>query len=151
MSGNAADRSYRLSSVQEASPVGLVVVLYDLLVDDLKRAIAAMRRHDIEERSQHLKHGLLALQLLEGSLDMEKGGPAAHSLAAFYGHLRHRILDAQFRSDDGILAEQIALVLNVREAWRTLDVPAPSGISSTASTAPRLEDTDSRESLRWFA
>lgn len=118
MDADVSQRSYRRAAVQEATPAGLVVVLYDILVEDLRRAIAAMRNSEVEEHCCRLKHGLSALQVLEGSLDLEKGGDTARSLAHFYAYIRGEILCAQFQNDARILEQQIALILSVREAWQ---------------------------------
>ena len=126
MNANQTELSYRRASVQEASAAGLVVILYDILASDLQQAIAAMRSGKIEARCARLKHGLLVLQLLQGSLDLEKGGPAAHDLSRFYAHIRSQILEAQFKCVESILEDQVALVLDVREAWRQVDSGAGS-------------------------
>ena len=155
MNAAFSQRSYRRAAVQEASPAGLVVILYDLLVDDLQAAIHAIRSDDIEERSRNLKHALLVLQLLEGSLDMERGAAAARSLSAFYAYLRLQLLDAQFRNDDEVLVHQIALIFDVREAWRTIDQPRlAADVAITPSpflSAPLADDPDSHEMSRWSA
>jgi len=149
-----SQRSYRRAAVQEASPAGLVVILYDLLVEDLQAAAQAIRDGDIEERSLQLKHALLVLQILEGSLDMEQGGAAARSLAAFYSYLRGQLLNAQFRNDDEVLTRQIALIFDVREAWRTIEKPRMAAdVAITPSpilTAP-CDDRDLRDSNQWSA
>ena len=49
-------------------------MLYDILARDLHGAIEAMEAGNIELRSAKLKHGFLALQQLEGSLNMDEGG-----------------------------------------------------------------------------
>ncbi len=149
MTPDSSQRSYLRAAVPEASPAGLVVILYDLLVDDLRRAIASMRGSAIEERSRHLKHALLVLQLLESNLDLDKGGAAAGTLSAFYSHLRREILDSQFRSDPAPLERQIALLLDVREAWRTADAQTPHCSdtqvqSHAAPVASNYDETTSR-------
>jgi flagellar protein FliS len=148
-------RNYRIAAVQEASPAGLVVILYDLLVEDLQAAAQAIRNGEIEERSLQLKHALLVLQILEGSLDMERGGAAARSLAAFYAYLRGQLLDVQFRNDEQVLTHQIALIFDVREAWRTVDAPAATASAtntfSPALTAQYLDDIDVHEPSQWLA
>jgi len=148
-----SQRSYRRTAVQEASPAGLVVILYDLLVEDLQAAIHAIGCADIEQRSRFLKHALLVLQLLEGGLDMDQGGAAARSLAAFYNYVRRELLDAQFRNDADILALQVRLVLDVREAWRTVDTRnAPSAAAfPPALTVQYLDDLELRDPTQWSA
>ncbi len=130
MSANSTELNYRRAAVQQASPAGLMVILYDLLVSDLHHAIAAMRRSAIEERSTHLKHALLVLQLLESNLDLDHGGVAATTLSAFYSHLRSQLLDAQFRNDPAALERQIALLLDLREAWRTADAQSQHSVGT---------------------
>jgi len=153
VNANSSQRSYLRAAVQEASPAGLVVILYDLLVDDLQGAIRAIRCGTVEECSQRLKHGLLVLGFLEGSLERKNGGAAAANLSAFYCHIRGQLLDAQFRRDPAPLQHQIGLLLDVREAWRTVDArsPAAAASSSSAPVSRQEGDTDSRESLRWSA
>lgn len=150
---NPSRRSYLRAAVQEASPAGLVVILYDLLVDDLQGAIGAIRSGAIEERSRHLKHALLVLQFLEGGLNLQEGAAAGRSLSAFYAHLRRQMVAAQIANDDSILARQIALVLEVREAWRTVDARPAVAAASISSAPPSREEGDLNppESFRWSA
>ena len=150
MAASATALSYRRAAVQEASPAGLVVILYDLLIEDLQRASQAMRRAAIEERSNHLKHGLLVLQILEGTLDAERGGDAARSLAAFYAHIRSQLLEAQFRCDTNVLERQIVLLLEVREAWCSAESGWSDG-HQNAADLPNFEACDLPEQMRWSA
>lgn len=134
--------SYRRAAVQQASPVGLVVILLDLLVGDLQGAVAAMRRWDIEERTRRLKHGLLVVQLLEGSLDLEHGGETAHILSRFYAHLRNQILLAQFQMKPQLLEDQLPSILDLRQAWCAADLQT----RTVSTTAPPVNTT-----LSWSA
>ena len=145
MNANQTELSYRQASAQQASPAGLVVILYDLLVADLRQAIAAMRSGRVEERCDRLKHSLLVLQLLEGSLDLERGSLAAQNLSHFYAYIRSQILAAQFKREKSILEQQIVLVLDVREAWRLADCSAtPLGDPNLAAQPnPSVGDIDS--------
>jgi flagellar protein FliS len=120
MMKSKTELTYLRAAAQSASAVGLVIILYDLLVQDLEKAIAA---RDIETRTAEIKHSFLVLQQLEGSLDDENGGEPAKTLASFYAVLRCRILEGQIKASPEILREQIALVLDVREAWQQVDKP----------------------------
>jgi flagellar protein FliS len=123
MRKSATELTYLRAAAQNASPIGLVIVLYDLLVRDLKQAISAFASGDIERRTAEIKHSFLVLQQLEGSLDMENGGDAAKHLSAFYSTVRCKILEAQIKADPDILRRQIELVLDVRQAWQQVDKP----------------------------
>ena len=58
-------RTYRQLLVEGASPLGLVVMLYDGAITFLHQAIAAMEAHDIEKKCQHLNRALAIIIQLE--------------------------------------------------------------------------------------
>ena len=114
--------AYRRAATQQASVVGLVIALYDTLTGDLRKAIAAMERRDIEARVNYLKHGFAVLLQLESLVDAERGGQTAVNLLRFYTYLREQMLRAQFTQDPSVLSRLCTYVLNVREAWQTVDM-----------------------------
>ena len=113
--------NYLRAAVEGASPVGLVVLLYDRLVCDLTRAIAAIERGDVERRVAEINHAFLILGQLEGSLDSTQAPEAARTQALFYQVARNRIMEAHLRSSREMLDEQIVLFNNVRAAWEQVD------------------------------
>jgi len=125
--------SYRRAAVQNASSVGLIIILYDLLIQDLRQAMDAIGKRDIEARSAAVKHAFLVLQQLEGSLDRENGGEAAEHLSKFYAVMRASILQAHIKVSSEILSEQVALLLDVRQAWQQVD---PAGPATAANAVP---------------
>lgn len=134
MTANQTQLSYRRAAVENASSVGLVIILYDLLIDDLRQAMNSIEKRDIEERSKAIKHAFLVLQQLEGSLDWENGGESAKRLSKLYTSMRGRIFEAQMKVSSQILSEQVALLLNVRKLWEQVDAAnsVPAAASSTA-------------------
>lgn len=117
--------AYRESASIGASPVGLVVLLYDRLLQDIHNAVAALEAHDVEARSNQINHALLVLQQLQGTLDLEAGGEASRQLDAFYGVLRGKLLEGQIRQSADLLLQQAHAVAQVREAWARIDGPLP--------------------------
>ena len=113
--------TYRKAVVESASPIGLVILLYDTLVGDIQRAIEAMKAGDIEKRCQLLNHGFQVLQQLECGLNMIDGGETAKNLARFYSHIRAKLLEAQFKQSVEILSSMLAPILKVREQWQAAD------------------------------
>jgi flagellar protein FliS len=122
---------------QGASPQKLVILLYEQLIQDLHRAVAAIERSDVEQRTQELSHALLILGELQGRLDMERGGEVSSNLDRFYSVLRACLLDAQFSGSKHVLRDQIERLIEVREAWveversspRTAPLGGPTGIT----------------------
>jgi len=135
MKRTQAELAYLRAAVQNASSVGLVIILLDQLINDLKRAISAMESRDVETRCAELKHGLLVLAQLQGSLNMEKGGEAAVHFSRFYSAVRAGLMEAHLKASPEILVRQIGLLLDVRQAWQQIDKPNLSGAPASAATA----------------
>jgi len=110
--------AYRAAAVQSASSVELVIMLYDMLIEDIRGAIDALRENNVEKRGEELKHGMLVLQQLQGSLDFENEGEAATTLDRFYTMIRGKLLEAHLKASLDLMGEQIRLLLDVREAWK---------------------------------
>ncbi len=135
MKKSQTELSYLRSAAQNATATGLVIILYDLLINDLEQAVVALEDRDIERRSVEIKHALLVLQQLEGSLDMENGGEAAQTFARFYSALRSKIFEAHLKASPEILKKQIELIFDVRQAWQQTDRPNLGPAYATAETA----------------
>ena len=112
-----ARTSYRESSVRGASPVRLVISLYEQAIDDLRRAVISLEKGDIENRTREINHALLVIAQLQGSLDMERGGDVAKNLARFYNLVRSGLTEAQFKQSSTLLQQQISQLVEVHEAW----------------------------------
>ncbi|MGB6743894.1 MAG: flagellar export chaperone FliS [Terracidiphilus sp.] len=118
---NQTDLAYRKTAVEGASGFGLLIALYDTLAGDLRRAAAAQRKGNLEERARELKHALLVLGHLENWIDAGSGD-LARKLTAFYSRLRRKIIEAQAKHSAEILDAQIAETLRIREVWQRLDL-----------------------------
>ena len=95
--------AYQETAVRNASAIELVIMLYDILARDLHAAIEAMEAGNIELRTAKVKHGLLALQQLEGTLNMDEGGELATNMSRFYSMMRGQMLKAQIQQDGAVL------------------------------------------------
>ena len=109
---------YRQGSAQGRHPVGLVVKLYDAIIEDFRQALAAVSRGDVERRVSVLNHALLAIAELESVLDHERGGDVAKHLKGFYQVTRAMIVEENVRARPEGLEKLINLFLPVRQAWQ---------------------------------
>ncbi|HTZ73274.1 MAG TPA: flagellar export chaperone FliS [Candidatus Aquilonibacter sp.] len=121
-------RSYRESAVRGASPLGLIVILYDEMVRCIRKALQAFERGDIETRGKELTHAVEVIGYLQSILDFEKGGEVARNLCDFYNYMRGKLLQIHITpSREGLdeLAREFAKVAAAwREAERSLAQPA---------------------------
>ena len=115
-----ANLTYRHNEVLTADPVGLVVLLYDILLRDLREALAALTANDIEGRAAAVRHSMLVLQQLQTTLDRDRGGIVAQNLDNFYDFTRAKLLEAQIKASPEIFAEQVTFISSIREAWLTV-------------------------------
>lgn len=127
--------SYRQSSIAGASSIGLMIILFDTLVGDLRRASVAIHKNDIEARCKELNHAALVLAQLEAWVDLKNGGEPAETLSRFYAYLRAKMLEASIKKDTAEIDKQIEMVLHVRSSWQQLDT-SPSIATEKQSGIP---------------
>lgn len=136
------ERAYRDCAVAGATPIGLMVALFDRLALDLRRAAAAIRANDIETRCREINHGFLILGQLENWVDLENGGAPARHLAEFYAHLRARMMQASATQMAQILDQQIETLVAIRSRWQQLDsAPGEPGSGSLPVSTLAPADT----------
>jgi flagellar secretion chaperone FliS len=138
MKRNETELSYRRSAIEGASPIGLVIALYDTLSGDLRRAASAIRNNDIEARCKDLNHAVLVLGQLEDWIDQKNGGELAQNLSSFYSYLRAKMMEASLSQSAQLLEAQIDLILQVRSAWQQRDMSSPQAPEMPAEVRTQL-------------
>jgi len=140
--------AYRESDGHGATAVRLVVLLYEQLIQDLRQAGQAIEHNNIELRTSRINHALDVVCLLQGTLNMERGGKVARNLVHFYETLRANLWEAQLRGCRETLSQQITDLLTLREAWAEVDraesanaVPKLVPLATDAITSPSGETT----------
>ncbi len=127
-------RIYRESAVRGASPVGLIVILYEEIIRSLRRAQRAMHAGQVEERTNALTHAINVIGHLRGVLNFEKGGRVASQLAVFYDLMQAQILAANIAPADAAFETLIAAFTTVKETWQTVDRDVSGGGNSDVDT-----------------
>ena len=129
-----ARSSYREVAVRGASPVRLVICLYEQAIEDLRCAVIAMEKGDIESRTRGINHALTVIAQLQGTLDMERGGDVARNLARFYSLVRNGLAEAQVTQSTRILEQQISQLATVHEAWLEVE-----RVTAAPAAAPAVQ------------
>lgn len=152
--------SYQEHALDGASPVELVVALYDGILRFLHMAIAAVERGDVHGRRVAVKRALAIVIHLQARLRMDIGGRPAQVLSEYYASMFALIVQASLAASVPRFEEVIGCVRNVRYAWRQVaadptvnikpSVPAPQ---PPAAIRPRLVPAPAQESepSRWTA
>jgi|SRR5579864_6069270 len=134
-------RAYREAAVRGATSVRLVTLLYEQAIEDLRRALTAHARGDIEGRTREISHAMLVLGHLQATLDQERGGQVATNLEKFYIQVRAALLEAQCRQSTKTIEQQISHLMLVRDAWEQVER------ANTAALAPLAPSSTPEPSL----
>lgn len=109
--------AYVQASVETASPARLLVMLYDRLSLDCRRALAAQESGDHLAAHPQLLHAQEIIAMLQSSLrpDVWDGGEA---LKGLYSYLMVELVRANVDHDAARTAHCLDLVDGLAEAWR---------------------------------
>ncbi len=129
--------------------MGLVVLLYEQALEDLRHAVAALEKKDIEARTLHINHAILVIGQLQASLDMQQGGEVARNLQDFYNVVRCGLVEAQAQGAAEEIKKQISLLMLVREAWVEVERELATPVPSTEQSAQTAVVTGSRTFGGW--
>lgn len=117
---NHVAKHYKKKQIESATPVQLVVLLYDGAIDYLTRAEKFLGEKGFD-RYEKFHNNLISCQNiiteLTVSLDMEKGGEVSENLFRLYEYMNHRLIDANISKDVSILHEVKELLLSLKDAW----------------------------------
>ena len=127
--------TYRQFSVQGATPLGLVVMLYDGAIAALEKAAQAMQARDIGEKCARINRALAIIAQLEGTLNFELGGEVAKTLKCLYVYARAQIIKANIENSPDLLRSVIEKLATVREAWYQADHAQPADASASREGA----------------
>src|SRR5580698_8324071 len=99
MSYSKAAVSYRRQEILTASPKRLVVIIYDHMLANLRRARMAIETKNIPARAEALTKANAAVIQLMVSTDLERGGEIAQQLRALYAFLFGELLQMGRKPD----------------------------------------------------
>jgi flagellar protein FliS len=139
-----ARTTYRENDVRGSSPVRLVVLLYDQIIQDLTKAAQAIEQDQIELRTKYINHAILVIGHLQSPLDFDRVGKVARNLDNFYNVLRQSLVQVQFFPSKADVCQRITDLQAVREAWTEVD-RAETTLGATAGTTSVITGTTSTE------
>ncbi len=110
------------TGVVAASPLKLVVMLYDGAIAACQSAIIQMQQKNIEKKSGLLSKAIMIIQRgLRQSLDKQSGGEIAQSLDDLYAYMSDRLYLANIKNDPELIHEVIKLLIDLKSSWETIE------------------------------
>lgn len=129
MMSNAHD-IYRKQGVMTASPVELIVMLYDGLKKNLLLAQKKMKNGDsIEATHKHLIRAQDIVSELISSLDMNI--EMSENLLSLYEFILYSIGEVNLKKDPELLDPLIVIVQQLKEAWEEISSTNKGSIALT--------------------
>jgi flagellar secretion chaperone FliS len=117
MAQYGSSSAYVQASVETASPARLLVMLYDRLVLDCRRAVVAQQADDHAAAHEHLLHAQDIVAELQSTLRPELWD-GAEALSSLYAHLLIQLVQANVQRDMSLTAHCLNLVIGLADAWR---------------------------------
>jgi flagellar protein FliS len=111
---------YREREVLTASPEKLVVITFDHVLVNLRRARVAIEAGNIERRVQALTKAREGVMELLTSVDVERGGQVAQNLLALYSFTVREMFEVGRTKDVAKLDGVVTVIGNLREAFATI-------------------------------
>jgi flagellar protein FliS len=134
VSNSPAQMRYLTDSVSTASPARLVVMLYDRLGLDLRRAAEAQHGQDPFAAAGHLLHAQQIIAELMSSLRVDLW-PEGENLASLYSFMLTELIAVNTAADPARLAVVSTMVTELRDSWAAAGAALQdaSAVSSTSA------------------
>jgi len=127
------------TTIADASPEQLILMLHNGLIESLHRAKLAMGEGRIAEKGEAISRSLAILtEGLMPALDTERGGSVAANLASLYEYMITRLMIANLKNEAGHVDEVTRLVQELKGAWEQLAMNAAARSAAAAPAEPRF-------------
>jgi len=117
-------QNYVRTQVESASPMELVVMLYDGAVRTADSAHEAMVSGNIPARRTAMNKLMAIIAELQNTLDVTRGGRMAEELDDLYTYMLTRLLKAITEQDARPIDEVRRLLATLADGWREAARPA---------------------------
>lgn len=104
-----------------ASPLELILILLENLIQELARARGHIVAKRIKEKGKSIDHCLNILNGLSIMLDTEAAGEITTGLAHLYDSAAHRLYRASFYLDETQIDEIISLLEVIQRGWNKIN------------------------------
>lgn len=120
MSYNLQIEQYRKNTALNASPMQLIIQLYDGAIKFVNQGRKAMLEKNFYEQNQNLQKAQNIIMELIFALDYENGKELADNLFKIYTSLQYNIAEANTENDPKKLDKIKTILSQLRSSWSQL-------------------------------
>lgn len=110
-------KEYQKNNVMTADGVGIVILLYEGVVNFNNMSKAAIQADDIEARTIYINKSMAIVGELNDALDMEIGGVVAQNLRRLYSYMMEELMRANTDNAAAPLDIVSTLVCELKAGW----------------------------------
>lgn len=112
---------YRKQAVNGASPLQLIVMLYDGALRFMEAGRAAIVAGNLEQQNASLQKAQRIIAELISCLDMAQGGEIAQNLFGLYTYCYNQLVEANFDDRADLVDQVMKIMSDLRESWVQLE------------------------------
>lgn len=115
------------TSVVDASPLKLTIMLYEGAITACIQAQQALSQQDYNKKGENLTHAISIIENgLRASLNKDQGGQIALNLDALYQYMSSSLMQANLHKDQQKIQEIQQILMELKVAWESLQKAAPA-------------------------
>ena len=107
---------YNNSKILTATPAELTLMLYEGAIKFCNIAVAAIQQKDIEKAHKNIQKTQKIIEHFRMTLDMKY--PVSQDFDRVYDYLSRRLVEANVKKDEEILAEVLEHLRSMRDTWK---------------------------------
>lgn len=127
-------QAYRQNAVMGASPVQLVVMLYDGALRFMEEGKRAMAAKDLELQNNKLQRAQKIIMELMSTLNLQQGGEIAKNLLGLYSFVVNELVEGNITDDPSRIDNAMKTMSELREGWAEIE-KMPKGNSELTTHA----------------
>lgn len=128
-------QAYRQNAVMGASPVQLVVMLYDGALRFMEEGKRAMAAKDLETQNFKLQRAQKIVIELMSTLNLQQGGEIAKNLLGLYTFVVNELVEGNINDDPVKIDNAMKTMSELREGWAELEKLTKSNPELTSNAA----------------
>ncbi len=111
---------YKETQIETASPVKLIVILYEIIINSIEQAKSYMAEKKYDLVNKELSRAQDGIIELIAALDFERGGDIAKNLYSIYLFCSRRLFEGNIEKNPQMLDEVKNILSNLKEAWERI-------------------------------
>ena len=110
-------KQYQQTQIQTASPEKILIMLYDVAIQFLNKALKYMQENNIQETHNNIIAAQRIITEFMNTLDVEAGGDVCKNLYSLYEYLHYRLVQANINKNPDMIEEVLRHLKDLKSTW----------------------------------